>query len=506
MAKMTQSLDFLAVDLGAESGRTMLARFDGRRLKLTAVHRFANEPVHVPDRTGRLSLQWDILRLLAETKHGLALAAGMSGGDLASIGLDTWGVDFGLLDQRGALIANPYHYRDSRTDGMLAEAFRRVPQAEIFRQTGIQFIAINSLYQLLSMVVDHSPALQIAHTFLTIPDLLNYWLTGSAVCEFTIATTTQCYNPTLANWDKALLERMGIPSHLFREIVPPGTNLGRLLPDVAEETGLTSRTALSVIAPACHDTGSAAVAVPAEKPDFAWISSGTWSTVGAERLHPVIDERSLAYNFTNEGGVCGTFRLLRNVMGLWLVQECRRAWALHGEELTHTELTRMAAGAEPFQAVIDPDDAEFFKPGDMPARIQHACRRTGQNAPESKAGIVRCALEGLALKYRYVLEHLEELVGRRLEPIHIVGGGAQNQLLSQFTADATGRRVVTGPVEATAIGNVVMQAMARGHVRSLSEARALVRDSFPPAVVEPVGRAGWDEAYRRLLQVMARPA
>jgi rhamnulokinase len=498
---MSHYHNYLAFDLGAESGRAILGQFNGRRLELADVHRFSNGPVLLPIKTGaeahstvKGSLHWDILRLLAEIKKGLGLAVSKYGQDLASLGIDTWGVDFGLLDKNGALIENPYHYRDSRTD---------VSRKEIYERTGIQFLSLNSLYQLLSMVVSGSPALGIAQTFLTIPNLLNYWLTGKAVSEFTHTTTTQCYNPRLKDWDYSLLEQLGIPTHIFPEIVPPGTNLGQLLPFVAEEVGLAPGAGFSVIAPACHDTGSAVVAVPAEKPGFAWISSGTWSVVGAECPTAVINEQSLANNFTNEGGVCDTFRFCRNVMGLWLVQECRRTWATQGEEYSYTELVQMAGQAEPFQAVIDPDDGEFFKPGDMPARIRHFCMRTGQTAPDSKAVMVRCVLESLTLKYRWVLERLDEMVGQRMDPIHIVGGGTQNQMLSQLTADATGRRVVTGPVEATAIGNILMQAIGLGHLASLEEARALVRESFPTSIFEPASQNGWDEAYRRFLAVMS---
>jgi rhamnulokinase len=362
----------------------------------------------------------------------------------------------------------------------------------------------NSLYQLLSMVLDDSPALQIAETFLTIPDLLNYWLTGRAVCEFTNATTTQCYNPILKDWDRPLLDRLGIPSHIFPEIVPPGTNLGRPLPDVIEQVGLDAQASPSVIAPACHDTGSAVAAVPASQPGFAWISSGTWSVVGAEWPKPILSEQSLAYNFTNEGGVWDTFRFSRNVMGLWLVQECRRTWAGQGTDLSYAELTQMAGQAEPFQSVIDPDSPEFFKPGDMPGRIRDYCRRTGQVVPETNAAVIRCVLESLALKYRWVLERLEEMVGQRLEPIHIIGGGTQNRLLNQFTADATGKPVVAGPVEATAIGNLLMQAISSGTVHTLEAGRQIVRDSFPPDIFEPASQTGWDTAYRRLLDGMAQ--
>jgi rhamnulokinase len=484
---------FLALDLGAESGRATLGQFDGERIQLSEVHRFPNGPVCLPD-----GLHWDVLRLWTEIKHGIALAV-RGQRSPASLGIDTWGVDFGLLHRNGALLGNPYHYRDSRTDGMLDEAFRRVPRAEIFAQTGIQFLPINSLYQLLAMVVRRSPQIDIAHTFLTMPDLFNHWLTGQAACEFSNATTTQCYNPRQGGWASDVLQRLGIPTGIFPSIVPPGTDLGPLLPHVAEEVGLPAQAGLSVIAPACHDTGSAVVAVPAAAPHFAWISSGTWSIVGAEVPAPLIDAQSLQGNFTNEGGACGTFRLSRNVMGLWLVQECRRTWTQQGEDYSYNTLTEMASQAEPFQAVVDPDHGEFLRPGDMPARIRSYCQATGQPVPQDKGAVLRCALEGIALKYRWVLERLEEMLGRRLEPLHIVGGGTQNRLLSQFAADATGRQVITGPVEATAAGNVLMQMMALGHVSSLSQGREVMRHSFDLAVYAPGRREGWDEAYARLL-------
>jgi rhamnulokinase len=501
---MSSQHNFLAFDLGAESGRVVLGQFDGERLRLSEVHRFPNGPVRLPDGGGTgYRLHWDVLRLWTEIKRGLALAVQKHGADLAGVGLDTWGVDFGLLDRDGALISNPYHYRDSRTDGMLDEAFRRVPREEIFRQTGIQFMQLNSLYQLLSMVVGRSPALDIAETFLTMPDLFNYWLTGRKVCEFSIATTTQCYDPRRGGWAMSLLERLGIPTRIFPEIVPPGTVLGELSPSVAKEVGLSG---LPVIAPACHDTGCAVAAVPAEGTDFVYISSGTWSLMGAELPAPVINEQSLAFDFTNEGGVGGTFRFLKNIAGLWLVQECRRTWAraasLTGEELSYDDLTQMAAQATPLQSVVDPDYGEFLKPGDMPARIRTFCEMTDQPVPQSKGAIIRCALESLALKYRWVLERLEAILGHRLEPIHIVGGGTQNRLLNQFAADATGRQVVTGPIEATAAGNVITQAMALGHIGSLEEGRRIVRNSFDVATYEPAGEAEWNEAYGRFLAMM----
>ncbi len=491
---MTQR-SFLAFDLGAESGRAMLGQLDREQLRLSEVHRFPNGPVRLPD-----GLHWDVLRLWGEITHGLTLAAREQREDLVGVGLDTWGVDFALLDRDGALISNPYHYRDRRTDGMLDEAFKRVPRAEIFENTGVQFMAINSLYQLLSMAIDDSPALDIAATFLTMTDLFNYWLTGRKVCEFSIATTTQCYDPRAGDWAQELLQRLGIPAHIFPEIVPPGTVLGSLLRPVAKELGIDS---VPVIAPGCHDTALAVAAVPAEDAGFAYISSGTWSLMGAELPDPVINEQSLAFDFTNEGGVEGTFRFLKNIAGLWLVQECRRTWARHGADLSYDALTRLAEGATPLRSIVDPDWADFSKPGDMPARIRSFCRQTNQPIPETKGAVVRCALESLALKYRWVLERLEQILGRRLEPIHIVGGGAQNNLLNQFTADATGRCVVTGPVEATAIGNVMMQAMALGYIGSLERGREIVRNSIAVEVYEPVNGSEWDKAFTRLESVMA---
>jgi rhamnulokinase len=494
---MSAVQDLLALDLGAESGRAMLGQFDGERLQLSEIHRFPNVPVRLPS-----GLHWDILHLWSEVKEGLAQALREHAPHLASIGIDTWAVDFGLLDRQGNLLSNPYHYRDSRTDGMLDEAFRRVPRAEIFEQTGIQFLPLNTLYQLLAMAAGGSPLLDLAETFLTIPDLLNYWLTGQAVCEFTNATTTQCYNPREGEWAGEMLRELGIPTHIFPRITPAGTALGPLLPTLAAEVGSGPGTGPIVIVPACHDTGSAVVAVPATAPNFAWISSGTWSVVGAEVPEPVINEQSLHYNFTNEGGACNTFRFSRNVMGLWLVQECRRTWSLQGETYSYEELAQMASQAEPFLAVIDPDHADFFKPGNMPARIREFCQTTGQSVPKSKGAILRCILEGIALKYRWVLERMEEMLDCRLEPLHIVGGGTQNRLLSQFTADALDRQVITGPVEATAVGNILMQMMALGKVSTLDEARQVVRASFALSSFEPGDSDEWDQAYARLLAVM----
>jgi rhamnulokinase len=482
---------FLAFDLGAESGRAVVGHFEDDLLRLEEIHRFPNGPVQVLD-----SLHWDVLRLWSEIQHGLGLAAQAYGGSLVSAGLDTWGVDFGLLAADDALLGNPTHYRDSRTDGMMERAFSVVPRAEIYEQTGIQFMQINSLYQLLAMAQADSPLLEAAHLFLNVPDLFNFWLCGHKASEFTIATTSQCYDPRAGDWARDMLERLGIPSRIFGEIVAPGTVLGVLRRSVCEETGSP---AIPVVASAGHDTAAAVAAVPTATADYIYLSSGTWSLMGVENKAPVITEQSLAYDFTNEGGVNDTFRLLKNIMGLWLVQECRREWARAGASYSYDELTQMASGAPAFGAQVAVNDERFLPPGDMVSRIQTFCRATGQVVPDTRGEVMRCILESLALEYRWVAERLDELVARRLPTIHIIGGGSRNRLLNQFAANATGRTVVAGPVEATAIGNVLVQAIALGHLADLSEARALVRRSFEVESYEPKDLAAWDEAYERYL-------
>jgi len=468
---------------------------DGQRLSVSEIHRFPNTPVRVPD-----GLHWDVLFLFSKIKEGLAKAAHAHPGSITSLGLDTWGVDFALLDRSGSLVSNPFAYRDSRTDGILEKAFALVPREEIFLQTGIQFMPINTLYQLLSMALAGSPALETARTFLTIPDLFNYWLTGSAACEFTNATTTQCYDTRGRRWAGELLEALGIPPRIFPQVIQPGTALGRLLPGVAGETGAGG--SLQVIAPACHDTGSAVAAVPAEQPDFAYISSGTWSLLGAEIRQPLVNPQSMEKNFTNEGGVEGTYRLLKNIAGMWPLQECRRIWALQGRAYSYDDLTAMASREQSFQSLVDIDSPEFVRPSSMPDSIRAACRRTGQPTPEGDGALVRCILESLALKYRWVLGQLETVLGYRLAPVHIVGGGSQNRLLNQFTANATGRQVVAGPVEATAIGNILVQLIALGRLGSIAEGRELVRRSFPLTAYEPADVPAWDEAYARFLGLL----
>jgi rhamnulokinase len=495
---MTKTTNFLAFDLGAESGRVVMGRFDGDgKLSLEEVHRFPNGPVRVHQ-----SLYWNVLSLFAEIKRGLAKTVAQYGRDLSALGLDTWGVDFALLDGNGDLMGNPHHYRDSRNDGMVERLAELVPREEVFEQTGIQFMQLNSLCQLLAMSLQKSPALETAATFLMVPDLFNYWLTGRKVCEYTDASTSQCYDSRRVQWAIPLLEKLHLPAHIFPQVVQPGTELGLLLPEVAEETGAGP---IPVIAPGSHDTASAVAAVPVAETaetSFAYISSGTWSLVGVETDTPVITPQSLAYNFTNEGGVQNTIRLLKNVMGLWLVQECRRTWAQQGQELSYVELADLAREAIPFAALIEPDDTSFLAPGDMPARMRDFCLRTGQLPPATKGGFIRCALESLAFKYRWVIDKAEELTNRSVTVVHIVGGGSQNRLLNQFAANATGRPVVTGPVEATAIGNILMQMLAVGQIGSLREGRALVRRSFPLETYEPQETAAWAEAYQHYLSLI----
>lgn len=490
---MPKAQNYLAIDLGAESGRTMLGKLDEGKLSLTETHRFPNGPVSLPD-----GIHWDVLRLWAEIKTGIA-AAIQEGAKLSGLGLDSWGVDFALLDRNGSLLGNPFHYRDARTDGMLEEAFKHMSRADIFASTGIQFMQINTLYQMQAMVKAESPILDAAQSFVTIPDLFNYWLCGEITVEFTNATTTQCFDPIRRDWALPVLNALNIPAHLFGSVTAPGVPIGTLHPEIAEETGAGK---VEVLLPACHDTGSAVVAIPAQNEDFAWLSSGTWSIMGAEVREPSVGLKALEYNFTNEGGVFGTWRLSKNIMGLWLVQECRREWQRQGQEHSYDEMTQLAAESEPFLAVIDPDDDSFFHPGDMPERIRQYCQKTGQRVPQGKGEVLRVALESLALKYRWVLERTEELSGRQLAPIHIIGGGTKNRLLNQLTADATDRTVVTGPVEATAIGNLLMQAIGLGHLGSLTEAREVVRNSFHLEEYHPGNREGWDEAYTKLLELI----
>jgi rhamnulokinase len=481
-------INVLALDLGAESGRAIVGRFDGHTIELQEVHRFPNLSVRLPD-----GLHWDILYLFNEVKKGIRLAFEEYGDSLISLGIDTWGVDHALLDANGHMTFLPYHYRDSRTDVVMEEVFSIVPKDEIFFQTGIQFMPINTLYQLRSLLQNNPHAIESARTFLTIPDLLNYWLTGKKVSEFSIATTTQCYDPTSNNWAYSLLERIGVPGNIFPEIVPSGTNLGNLLPYVTQELGAHD---LQVVAPACHDTASAVLSIPKSHVPSAYLSSGTWSLLGIETRIPIINQQSLAMNFTNEGSFDGSFRFLKNITGLWIVQECKRYWQSHGHDYSYNDLTDIANAAQGHQAYIDTEWPEFLKPGNMPEKIRQYCALTNQPVPEDHGSILRCVLESLALKYKEEFDSLEAVTDQHIQQLNIVGGGSQNTLLNQFAANALNRKVVTGPVEATAFGNILGQLIALGKIETIDRAKEIVSDSCTLITYQPQNREEWKNAYQ----------
>jgi len=478
---------YLAFDFGAESGRAILAHLHSGILTTEEVHRFPNEPVEYSG-----ALHWDVARLWLEVRRALAKLDTV---ELAGIGVDAWGVDYALLGERGDLLQNPYHYRNEHTHGVMEEVFRKVSREEIYALTGIQFMPINTLYQLFAARRKTPELLKAAQRLVTIPDLFNFWLTGKAVCEFTNATTTQMVNPITRNWATELLTRLDLPSQLPAEIIEPGSLIGPLLPSVAKTTALA---ATPVIAPASHDTGSAVAAISA-RDGTAFLSSGTWSLLGAELDAPVLTSSALRFNFTNEGGVCGTTRLLKNVMGLWMLQCCRNSWAAQGQVFDYRELMELASREPSFIHLVDPDDESFLLPGDMPRAIGEFCAKTHQPVPATPGAYVRTVLESLALKYRVVIRNLEEVTGRPISQIRIIGGGSRNRLLNQFTADATGRRVLAGPAEATALGNVAMQILATAGASSLHEVRAIIDRSFSTEIFDPLEPAAWDAQVERFL-------
>ena len=485
-----------AVDLGAQSGRVAVGRFDGERLGVTEVHRFPNVPVRIGD-----TLHWDILRVYRDVLDGLRAAASEAG-RVDSVAVDSWGVDFGLIDTQGRLVQNPVHYRDGRRaramDGVLAQ----IPARELYERTGIQLMPINTVFELGAMAAEADPALDAAGTMLLIPDLLHYWFCGAATTEFTNATTTQCFDPHAGGWAADLLERIDVPTRLLPDIVQPGTRLAPLGAAVAEETRLGSAV---VVAVATHDTGSAVAAVPFRQPGSVFISAGTWSLVGLEVQAPVITDAAFAANLTNEGGVDGTFRLLRNVTGLWLIHECRRVWAEEGREHSFDQLVALAKDAPALRSFIDPNDAAFADPGDMPARVRAFCAHTGQPEPVDPGAVVRCILESLALKHAQTIDLLACVTGATPKEIHVVGGGARNELLCRWTADAVGLPVLAGPEEATLLGNMLVQAVALGEIASLAEGRELIRASAAPTAYEPQETSKWQEAKERFAGAVALP-
>lgn len=477
---------YLAFDLGAESGRAILGRLQSGILTTEEVHRFPNEPIKEGG-----SLYWNVGKLWDQVRKALN-SLGKVG--LASIGVDGWGVDYALLGERGELLQNPYHYRDRRTQGVMEEVFSKAPKEEIYQTTGIQFMPINTLYQLFAAHRDTPTIVAAAKHLVTIPDLFNYWLTGNAVCEFTNATTTQMVDPVRRMWATELMQRLDLRPDLPAPIVEPGSVIGTLLPNIAQNL-----TGTPVVAPACHDTGSAVAAISA-RDGTAFLSSGTWSLVGKELDAPVITPLSLRLNFTNEGGVNSTTRLLKNVMGLWMLQGCRRSWATQGHDYDYQDLMEMANNEPAFAHLVDPDDESFLRGTDIPAAIDTFCRKTHQAVPQNPGAYIRCVLTSLALKYRVVVRGLEQVSGRRIEQIRVIGGGSRNRLLNQFTANATGRRVLVGPAEATALGNIAIQILATGAASSLIEARAIVDRSFPTEVLEAVETDCWDQQVERFEQ------
>lgn len=490
---------YLAADLGASSGRLVAGRFDGQRLELDEVHRFPNGPITVGG-----TMYWDALAQWREIQLGLRNAGDRYGSQITSVGVDTWGVDYALLSRDDEMLGNPVHHRDRRTEGMMQRAFDIVPREEIFAATGLQFLPFNTLFQLLAMKEANSTLLEMADSLLMMPDLFHWMLCGAKVNEFTNATTTQFYDPQQRCWATELLARFELPSHFLQKVVPPGTHLGVLRREVSEATGLRG---VEVVLPGTHDTASAVMAVPAEsdpsdRPEWCYISSGTWSLMGVELPQPLVNAKCSRFNFTNEGGVGDTTRLLKNIAGLWLAQECRRVWAVEGRDYSWDELTQLAEAAPARAAFVDPDAADFLAPANMPEVIRNYCQRSGQTVPEDDGAVMRCAVESIAMKCRYVLGMLEELTGGRIETIQIVGGGTQNRQLCQATADACGRRVLAGPVEATAIGNLMTQAIASRAVGSISEARQIIRTSFPLVEYEPRDARAWDESFGRFKELV----
>lgn len=477
----------LAFDFGASSGRAILGHFDGERIELQEVHRFSNDPVSLNG-----TLYWDTLRQLFEIKQGLTKAHHAS--KFESVGIDTWGVDFGLLDEKGYLLESPVHYRDQRTDAAKKSIEQMLDDDSLYKRTGISLMFYNTLYQLHALATQRPELLERAKTALLMPDLFAYFLSGVPQSEYSIASTTSLLNPWERQWDRELFEKIGVSPDLFPPVVPSGTIAGELSAELREELGLE---AAKVIRVASHDTASAVVSVPASEKDYIYISSGTWSLMGIESPEPLINEETAKLRYTNEGGYGGQIRYLKNIMGLWLIQETRRQWIREGLELSYADMERAALDQPAFQSFIDTDELIFAPPGDMPGRIRQRCRETGQPVPETVGAVVRCIYESLALKYRATKENIESIAKKRFGHIHVVGGGTKDGLLSQFTADASGSRVVAGPIEATAMGNIAVQLMSLGAIKDREEARAVIRRSFEPKVYDPQNTEQWDEAFAR---------
>lgn len=478
----------LAIDLGAESGRAILGRLRDGRLSIEEVSRFPNQPVHYNG-----GLHWDAARLWLEIRGALSGLASCGVERLDSVGVDTWGVDYALLGEKGALLENPFHYRDTRTDGVMERAVNTLRAEKIYGTTGIQFLPFNTLYQLCAASAHTPRILEQAEHLVMMPDLFHFWLTGKVGCESTNASTTQFLDVRTRQWSHELLQALGVPTHFIPPLIEAGSAIAALRPEIAADPGLADT---MVIAPACHDTASAFAAVRSGG-KTALISSGTWSLLGMETREPVLTEEARRLNFTNEGGVCGSVRLLKNITGMWLIERCLHAWRRENHDLAVVDLVSAAEKERPLRFFMDSDHASFRMPESMPEAIAAFCAKSGQHVPATRGAFTRAVLENLALKYRLVLESLEKITGTSFDTIHVVGGGSQNDLLNQFTADATGRRVLAGPVEATALGNLAMQMVGSGVISSLEKARDVLAASFSPRVIEPKSRHGWDEAYQR---------
>jgi sugar (pentulose or hexulose) kinase len=488
---------YIAVDLGAESGRVMLGSLSDDRLVLEEIYRFGNIPL---EQNG--SLRWDFEKQLQEVQTGIAEAVKRANGRISGIGIDSWGVDFGLIGSDGRLVENPYHYRDGRTNGMMETASGLVPKREIYESTGLQFLQFNSVYQLLAMRLANSEALAKAKSLVFAADLFSYHLCGRVYGEYTLASTSQLMDMRTGQWSKTIFDKLSLPIEIMPPIVKPGTIVGQLTDAVCGKIGCEP---IPVIAVASHDTASAVAAVPARDNNWAYLSSGTWSLCGVEVPGPIINDKTFEYSFTNEGGVANTIRLLKNIMGLWLVQQCKKQWQKDGVELSYDELTGMAQKTEPFTAYIDPDYSKFLSPGDMPEKINDHLAQTGQKTINDKGQVIRVILESLAFKYRWTVEKLEDIIGDKIDCLHIVGGGIQNELLCQFTANAVGIRVIAGPVEATASGNILMQARATRQIETLQQAREIVRNSFELKEYQPQNVSLWQEQYSRIKNILKLP-
>lgn len=483
---------FIAFDLGATSGRSIAGYLNGDKLEMKELTRFPNAMINV-----RGHLHWNIFSLFEHLKDGLREFRKVEGCDPESIAVDTWGVDFGLLAPDGSILGVPYAYRDSRTNGMVEEFFKLVPRKKVYELTGIQIMQINSLFQLFAMKKANSPLLNAASDILFMPDLINYLFTGVKKSEFTHASTSQMLNPRTRKWEKTLLDAMGVDVKMLQEVVLPGTVIGHLSDDVCKETGAGK---IPVVAVALHDTGSAIAAVPAEGSNWAYLSSGTWSLMGIETKEALINEKTEALNFTNEGGVEGTFRFLKSLTGLWLLEQCKKVWSAK-KDFTYPELVEMAKASKPFQCLVDPDAPDFMAPDNMEDAIREYCRKTGQHVPTTEGETVRCIFDSLALKYRSVLDSLREVSPNPIEKLHVIGGGSKNAFLCQLTANATGIPVLAGPSEATALGNIMVQAMALGVVKSLKEIRQVIGKSVNPDVYNPQDTDAWETAYKTFVKI-----